>query len=503
MELLPQDYIGEPAQDSFAALTSHSTEHVTGNNMDEDDILRIAIPSIESTTFQGSWFQRSDTLSWTQSKIATYSYIHRLFRCVDCGFEGFLSKVSEHWLGCHCNLRVLQCPRCPSNYTRVRSFRHHWATMHGEILRASFINENFYMKQVTLFLSALKTEVEIQSASVEEQKIFMCSNCAYQTSRKDLYNRHRQAHTNEKPYSCYLCDSKFSRSDNAKTHFLRKHREHFYDKSKIRKNGFENNPTTVQHYQQPQQQVQLEQVDMQQTQIPQQTLMQTSLSQPYQASQSLQRQDISDVQQQHINFQIKQQQQQMHLQQRHSTVVSQEKSIVQSQLQPQMQLKQVRQCMPLQPQQQVVEGMHHFNMQKSLPHPQNQVGIQGKQIIQHQWGMHLQSPPSQQGFLDIDHTQDQQDDASGIRQQQHSVQNTQVIQHYHQPLHQKQRIQFQQQAHLQELHTQQPSLLMQQHSLKIQEVQHQNIELQNELQFLVQQVQQLKNKMEVVQQQLK
>ncbi|XP_016840807.1 ecdysone-induced protein 74EF isoform X2 [Nasonia vitripennis] len=66
-------------------------------------------------------------------------------------------------------------------------------------------------------------------------KRYTCLYCPYGTDRRDLYTRHENIHREEKPFHCYVCYKPFSRADHVKKHFLRMHREHTYELSRIRR----------------------------------------------------------------------------------------------------------------------------------------------------------------------------------------------------------------------------------------------------------------------------
>lgn len=72
-----------------------------------------------------------------------YNPSQKVFRCVDCDFVGFLSRVAEHWLGNHASpLRVFQCPRCPYTSAWARCVRMHLTRQHGET-----VNDNSMWKE--------------------------------------------------------------------------------------------------------------------------------------------------------------------------------------------------------------------------------------------------------------------------------------------------------------------------------------------------------------------
>lgn len=66
-------------------------------------------------------------------------------------------------------------------------------------------------------------------------KRYTCPHCPYGTDRRDLYTRHENIHREEKPFHCYVCYKPFNRADHVKKHFLRMHREHGYELSRIRR----------------------------------------------------------------------------------------------------------------------------------------------------------------------------------------------------------------------------------------------------------------------------
>ena len=78
-------------------------------------------------------------------------------------------------------------------------------------------------------------------------KRYTCPFCPYGTDRRDLYTRHENIHREEKPFHCYICYKPFNRADHVKKHFLRMHREHVYELSRIRRPaGSSNTPKPIQ-----------------------------------------------------------------------------------------------------------------------------------------------------------------------------------------------------------------------------------------------------------------
>lgn len=60
-------------------------------------------------------------------------------------------------------------------------------------------------------------------------KRYNCTNCHYASDRRDLFKRHENIHSEDKPFQCYVCLKTFSRADHVKKHFLRMHRGLNYD----------------------------------------------------------------------------------------------------------------------------------------------------------------------------------------------------------------------------------------------------------------------------------
>lgn len=230
-------------------------------------------------TGEDKWVSSEEALQWTSSKIATYNAAQKLFRCTECECVGFLSRVAEHWLGTHANLRVFQCPQCPYASAWARCVRMHLQRQHNVAdtpeNTTELWKENPVLEEVTKYLQRLKTKVESSSGQVSSNssnsnlkndfisnsqnhgqnhnttqsrssvqtgssenapsKRYCCTFCPYATDRRDLFTRHENIHRDEKPFQCYVCQKQFNRADHVKKHFLRMHRDHPYDLNRIRK----------------------------------------------------------------------------------------------------------------------------------------------------------------------------------------------------------------------------------------------------------------------------
>ncbi|KAK3855830.1 hypothetical protein Pcinc_037795 [Petrolisthes cinctipes] len=199
---------------------------------------RAGLDDIKPKVVEDIWVENDVRLSWTDSRLAAYNPAQKLFMCVDCECVGFLSRVAEHWLGAHANLRVFACPRCPYTSAWSRCVKMHLTRQHNEqFADINMWKENSTLMEVTRLMQELRNKVEnrIDSTNTLADKRFYCPHCPYATDRRDLYTRHENIHKDDKPFHCYLCFKQFNRADHVKKHFVRMHPDLDYDISKIRK----------------------------------------------------------------------------------------------------------------------------------------------------------------------------------------------------------------------------------------------------------------------------
>ncbi|XP_039300916.1 zinc finger protein 462-like, partial [Nilaparvata lugens] len=119
------------------------------------------------------WISSEETLEWTNSKIASYNSVQKLFRCNECECVGYLSRVAEHWLGTHANLRVFQCPQCAYSSAWARCVRMHLARQHNVCQEQSetgavLWKESPVLEEVTKYLQRLKAKIEDEHVMEEE-----------------------------------------------------------------------------------------------------------------------------------------------------------------------------------------------------------------------------------------------------------------------------------------------------------------------------------------------
>lgn len=233
------------------------------------------------------WISSEESLEWTTSKIASYNSVQKLFRCNECECVGYLSRVAEHWLGTHANLRVFQCPQCSYSSAWARCVRMHLARQHNVCQEQSetgmLWKESPVLEEVTKYLQRLKSKIEDEPEGEEHEQVveeepkqqpptptpelpvvppqspppspppvietkpaevqtdspkrYNCAFCHYATDRRDLYTRHENIHKEEKPFFCYVCLKQFNRADHIKKHFLRMHRDQPYDMNKAKRDN--------------------------------------------------------------------------------------------------------------------------------------------------------------------------------------------------------------------------------------------------------------------------
>ncbi|GAB6022575.1 hypothetical protein CHUAL_006677 [Chamberlinius hualienensis] len=181
------------------------------------------------------WIENKDTLSWANSKVAAYNPNTKMFKCTDCDTVGFLSRIAEHWLGSHANIKVFQCPRCPYSSAWARCVRMHMTRHHNEQhTDLTLWKDNPMLDEVAKLLQNLKNKVENKEPGDIDKK-YACPHCPYATDRKDLFTRHENIHRDDKPFHCYVCYKMFNRADHVKKHFYRIHKDHVYDINLIRR----------------------------------------------------------------------------------------------------------------------------------------------------------------------------------------------------------------------------------------------------------------------------
>ncbi|XP_018367155.1 PREDICTED: uncharacterized protein LOC108763782 isoform X2 [Trachymyrmex cornetzi] len=269
------DHRTSNVQNEFEASVSYKTEEDTGNGTDGSD--------------DGNWTYEDEPLKGTDgSRIAAYHAGKAMWRCDECGdiLTSGPREIAEHFMEHHAS-RILADSRN----------RHHSP-------RKDYLQTDFKIEDVVMYLERLRERAEraapptrrtqetqtvpatlltttssfhlqelpsapalqhLQQPSLKRRKLsqntttmsttvaastsnkrYNCPCCPYGTDRRDLYTRHENIHREQKPFHCYMCYKPFNRADHVKKHFMRMHRDHVYDVSKIRKPVDTNAPKSLQ-----------------------------------------------------------------------------------------------------------------------------------------------------------------------------------------------------------------------------------------------------------------
>ncbi|XP_025073218.1 zinc finger protein 888 isoform X2 [Pogonomyrmex barbatus] len=249
------DHRTSSVQNEFEASVSYKNDEDTGNGTDGSD--------------DGNWTYEDEPYKGTDgSRIAAYHAGKAIWRCDECGeiMTSGPREIAEHFIEHHPS-RIL---------TDSSRNRHHSP-------RKDYLQTDFKVEDMVMYLERLRERAEraappsrrtqetqtvptaplpvtsnflmqdMSSASVPQHlqqnastmstpvtastnpKRYACAFCNYGTDRRDLFTRHENIHREEKPFHCYMCYKPFNRADHVKKHFMRMHRDHPYDVSRIRR----------------------------------------------------------------------------------------------------------------------------------------------------------------------------------------------------------------------------------------------------------------------------
>ncbi|XP_011056629.1 PREDICTED: uncharacterized protein LOC105147347 isoform X2 [Acromyrmex echinatior] len=269
------DHRTSNVQNEFEASVSYKTEEDTGNGTDGSD--------------DGNWTYEDEPLKGTDgSRIAAYHAGKAIWRCDECGdiITTGPREVAEHFMDHHAS-RILTDSRnrhhSPRKDYLQTDFKIEDVVMYLERLReraeraapptrrtqetqtvpATLLTttSSFHLQELPSApalqhlqqpnlkrrkLSQNTTTMSTTVAASTSNKRYNCPCCPYGTDRRDLYTRHENIHREQKPFHCYMCYKPFNRADHVKKHFMRMHRDHVYDVSKIRKPVDTNAPKSLQ-----------------------------------------------------------------------------------------------------------------------------------------------------------------------------------------------------------------------------------------------------------------
>ncbi|XP_071869116.1 zinc finger transcriptional factor charlatan isoform X1 [Bombus fervidus] len=259
------DHRTSSVQNEFETSVSYKTEEDTGNGTDSDD---------------GNWTCEEEPLKGTDgSRIAAYHAGKATWRCYECGdlMGGGPRDVAEHFMELHSS-RILgddsrNRHHSPSkDYLQSEELKVEDVISYLERLRERVervappsrrTQETQTVPAALLPVTSTFLLQELPSAPAPQHlhqntttmssvtvtpsvKRYSCPYCPYGTDRRDLYTRHENIHREEKPFHCYICYKPFNRADHVKKHFLRMHREHGYELSRIRRPAGSSPPKPLQ-----------------------------------------------------------------------------------------------------------------------------------------------------------------------------------------------------------------------------------------------------------------
>ncbi|CAL7949871.1 unnamed protein product [Xylocopa violacea] len=249
------DHRTSSVQNEFETSVSYKNEEDTGNGTDGSD--------------DGNWTCEEEPLKGTDgSRIAAYHAGKATWRCYECGdvMGGGPRDVAEHFMELH-STRILaddsrnrhHSPRKDylqselkiedviSYLERLRERAERVAppsrrTQETQTVPAALlpVTSTFLLQELPSapapqHLHQNATTLPTSATVSASGKRYTCPYCPYGTDRRDLYTRHENIHREEKPFHCYICYKPFNRADHVKKHFLRMHREHGYELSRIRR----------------------------------------------------------------------------------------------------------------------------------------------------------------------------------------------------------------------------------------------------------------------------
>ncbi|XP_076165275.1 zinc finger transcriptional factor charlatan isoform X2 [Ptiloglossa arizonensis] len=260
------DHRTSSVQNEFETSVSYKNDEDTGNGTDGSD--------------DGNWTCEEEPLKGTDgSRIAAYHSGKATWRCYECGdvMGGGPRDVAEHFMELHSS-RILvddsrnrhHSPRKDylqtelkiedviSYLERLRERAERVAPPSRRTQETQTVPAALLPVTSTFLLQELPSSPAPQhlhqntatmptSAAVSASgKRYTCPYCPYGTDRRDLYTRHENIHREEKPFHCYICYKPFNRADHVKKHFLRMHREHGYELSRIRRPAGSSAPKPMQ-----------------------------------------------------------------------------------------------------------------------------------------------------------------------------------------------------------------------------------------------------------------
>ncbi|XP_078663952.1 uncharacterized protein LOC144907049 [Branchiostoma floridae x Branchiostoma belcheri] len=149
----------------------------------------------------------------------------RILKCPYCQYLAMKSSHLKRHVRKHTGERPYQCPHCRYSAMRKEHLHRHFGFKHKELLRVACqecryrttdeqsLNVHLKLTHPEIFNQVYKCgQCEFESARksqyVEHTKlhrVWECPICRYSTGDWTTYRRHKQSHTEERPYTCHMC----------------------------------------------------------------------------------------------------------------------------------------------------------------------------------------------------------------------------------------------------------------------------------------------------------
>jgi stress-induced morphogen len=155
----------------------------------------------------------------------------RPFQCQVCKKDfNQKSKLTRH-ARVHSGEKRFKCNLCGKNFVHSESLRTHRSRRHVEnpffkcdICQVSFETSKALGKHHLTHVKYTREEATTTTTH-KKQPLCKCGECGRSFSaRRDLV-RHLLTHTEERPFSCLVCDTKFRRKDNLTRHMKAAHKD--------------------------------------------------------------------------------------------------------------------------------------------------------------------------------------------------------------------------------------------------------------------------------------
>lgn len=136
----------------------------------------------------------------------------KLYECEHCEYKTRLKVNIRNHMVKHTKQKPFTCDVCDAQFSWNSALYVHKKNQHGNSVRPLTLRD-FVLSEM----------------AVEEEKRYKCEHCEYTTHIRSRMKNHMVVHTNEQPYTCEICDKKFSWS-----HTLRLHTKNYHSVTKVK-----------------------------------------------------------------------------------------------------------------------------------------------------------------------------------------------------------------------------------------------------------------------------